>query len=104
MALRSLVDGYDELKLRIERRDGPSYRVLANTRLAEAATSFEPPFNELEIENFILQVSRTRGRRRGIDTSAIDDARRFGGELFTALFSGQVLGLYRGALADARSE
>src|ERR1700729_3530402 len=104
MALRSLVHGYDELKLRIERRDGPSYRVLASTRLAEAGTSFEPPFNELEVENFILKVSRTRGGRRAIDASAIDDARRFGGGLFASLFTGQVLGLYRDALARARNE
>ena len=103
MALRSLVHGYDELKLRIERREAGSYHLLASTRLAEAATSFTLPFNELEIENFILRVSRPRGRRR-IDTSAIDDARRFGGGLFTALFSGQVLGLYRDALVHARSE
>ena len=103
MALRSLVHGYDELKLRIEGRASGSYHVLASTRLAEAAASFELPFNELEVENFILKVSRPRGRRR-IDTSAIDDARRFGGGLFTALFSGQVLGLYRDALVHARSE
>ncbi len=104
MALRSLVHGYDELKLRIERRETASYHVLASTRLAEATASFELPFNELAVENFILKVSRPRGRRRGIDTSAIDDARRFGGELFTALFSGPVLGLYRDALARARGE
>jgi CHAT domain/SIR2-like domain len=101
--VRSLVHGYDELKLRIERQDSASYRVLASTRLAEAAASFELPFNELQVENFILKVSRPRGRRR-IDSSAIDDARMFGGGLFTALFSGQVLGLYRDALAHARRE
>ncbi len=104
MALRSLVQGYDELRLRIERRENACYHVLASTRLAEATASFELPFNELAVENFILKVSRPRGHRRGIDTSAIDDARRFGGELFTALFSAPVVGLYREALAQARHE
>ena len=70
---------------------------------AEASTSFELPFNELEIENFILKVSRPRGRRR-IDTSAIADARSFGGGLFKALFPGPIHELYRDALGHARGE
>ena len=68
--MRPLVQGYDELRLRIDRREAGSYHVLASTRSAEASTAFDLPFNELEIENFILKVSRPRGRRR-IDTSAI---------------------------------
>ena len=101
--MRPLVQGYDELRLRIDRREPGSYRVLASTRLAEASASFEPPFNELEVENFILKVSRPRGRR-GIDSSAIDEARRFGGGLFKALFRDQIYGLYHDTLAHARSE
>ena len=61
MALRSLVHGYDELRLRIDRREAGSYHVLASTRLAEASASFELPFNELEIENFILQGEPAAG-------------------------------------------
>jgi hypothetical protein len=63
---------------------------------------FELPFNELEIENFVLKVSRPRGRRR-IQASALGDARRFGGRLFEALFRDQVHTLYRNVLAEARS-
>ena len=101
--MRPLVQGYDELRLRIDRREVGRYHVLASTRTAEASTSFELPFNELEIENFILKVSRPRGRRR-IDTSAIADARSFGGGLFKALFQGPVQELYRDALGHARGE
>jgi hypothetical protein len=101
-AVRPLVQGYDELRLRIDRREAGSYRVHASTHSAEASTSFELPFNELEIENFILKVSRPRGRRR-IDTSAIAHARRFGGGLFTALFAGEIYRLYDDAIAHARS-
>ena len=101
--MRPLVQGYDELRLRIDRREAGRYHVLASTRTAEASTSFELPFNELEIENFILKVSRPRGRRR-IDTSAIADARSFGGGLFKALFQGPVQELYRDALGHARGE
>ena len=91
--MRSLVLGYEELKLRIHRDDPGSYRVLANTRSAEVTTSFELPFSPLEIENFILKVSRPRGRRR-IDGSALGDARRFGERLFKALFREEILTLY----------
>ena len=61
------------------------------------------PFNELELENFILKVSRPRGRRR-IDSSAIADARSFGGRLFAALFQGAIHDLYRDAVSHARGE
>ncbi len=98
----TFVQGYDELRVRIDGRGAGAYHVLASTRSAEAAAGFELPFNELEIENFILRVSRPRGRRR-IDTSAIADAERFGGELFKALFHGDVHDLYRDTLTQARN-
>jgi hypothetical protein len=101
--MQRLVRGYDELRLRIDPRDGGSYRVFASTRSAEASTGFELPFDAPEIENFILSVSRPRGRHRS-DPSAVDDARRFGGGLFEALFHGQICALYRDALAQARSQ
>jgi hypothetical protein len=101
--MQPLVQGYDELMLRLDRRDGGSYHVVASTRAAEASADFEFPFNELEIENFILRVSRPRGRRR-IDASAMGEARRFGAGLFTALFGGEVQALYRDALIHARQQ
>jgi CHAT domain len=98
-----LVRGYDELRVRIERGRAGSYDVLASTAFAQASTTFALPFNELEIENFILRVSRPRSRRR-IDTSAIGDARRFGGGLFKALFRDRIYDLYRDTLAGARGQ
>ena len=99
--MRQLVMGYDELKLRIDRRDAGSYHVFASTPSAEVSTEFELPFGEHEVENFILKVSRPRGRRR-VATSAIGEARRFGGRLFNAVFHEDVLSLYRDALSEAR--
>jgi CHAT domain len=101
--MRPLVRGYDELKLRIDRRAVGSHHVFASTSSAEASATFELPFGELELENFILKVSRPRGRRR-IDTSAIGEARRFGGALFKAVFHGEINDLYRDALAHARAQ
>ena len=96
------VSGYDELRLRIDSGPEGSYRVFAITDSATASGAFELPFEELELENFILRVSRSRGRRR-IDASALGDAKRFGGPLFKALFREQVNGLYHDALTDARN-
>ncbi len=101
--MRQLVMGYDELKLRIDRRDAGSYHVFASTPSAEASTEFELPFGEHEVENFILKVSRPRGRRR-IEASAIGEARQFGGRLFTSLFHRGILSLYRDALSEARGQ
>ena len=101
--MRQLVQGYDELKLRIGRRGAGSYHVFASTRSAEVSTGFELPFGEHELENFILKVSHPRGRRRTA-SSAIFEARTFGGRLFKALFKEDILRLYRDALSDARSE
>jgi hypothetical protein len=99
----SPVHSYDELRLRIDHLDAGRYRVLATTHSgAEAKVSFELPFSPEEIENFIVDVSQPRGRWRS-GTSAIADARRFGGELFTALFQDEVRGVYREALAQARA-
>jgi hypothetical protein len=99
--LPPIVTLFDELKLRIEPSDGGGHRVIANSQVGEAAGAFVLPFNDLELENFVLRVSRPRGRR-GLDSGAIADARRFGGSLFDAIFQRQVRDLYHEALANAR--
>ena len=101
--MRQLVVGYDELQLRIDRRDGAAYHVFASTGSAEASTEFELPFGEHEVENFILKVSHARGRRR-VATSALGEARSFGGRLFKAVFHEDLLGLYQDALSEARGQ
>jgi hypothetical protein len=94
------VNDFDELRLRIE-RGADGHQVIASSRVGEAAGSFVLPFNDLELENFVLRVSRPRGRRR-IDSGAITDARRFGSSLFAALFQQEIRDLYHQALANAR--
>jgi CHAT domain len=101
--LPGIVGAYDEVKVRIERGEGGAHRVLANSSVGEAAGSFELPFGELELENFVLRVSRPRGRRR-IDSTATSEAKQFGGQLFEAMFRGHVRDLFREALANARAE
>lgn len=98
--LPPFVDEYDELRLRIDPGAAGWFRVLASTRSAEAAGRFERPFSELEIENFTLRMSRPGSRC--VETSRLDEAKRFGGELFSALFRDEIRGLFRDALTAAR--
>jgi hypothetical protein len=92
---------YDELKLRFERGEGEICRVIASAPSGEASGHFELPFGELELENFVLRLGRApRGRRR-METSEMSEARRFGGQLFEALFQQRVRDLYHGARARA---
>ena len=97
---RLRVCGYDDLRFRLDSRDARSYRVLACTRSAEVSGGFELPFSDLELENFLLKMSRSGGPCRG-RRSPLDEARRFGASLFAALFRGPVSDLYRDALGAA---
>ncbi len=95
---------YDELKLRLERGDGGDFRVLASSSNGETSGRFALPFSDLELENFILRVSRApRGRRR-MESSEMHEAKRFGGRLFESLFQQRVRDLYHSAFAAADRE
>jgi CHAT domain len=94
------VVSYNELKLRMNSGPGTAYRVLASVDGAEASGTLELPFNEWQLENFVLRAGRSRGRR-GDSSSALGDAKQFGGKLFEAVFSGQIRDLYRDALTRA---
>lgn len=98
---RSTYD-YDELRLRIDAGDEHSYRVFATAGFAEATGSLELPFSDVEVENFASRISLPSRRDRTY-SSALAEAKRFGGALFTSLFRDQVYGLYRDAISDART-
>jgi hypothetical protein len=98
-----ILSEYDELRLRIERGEGGTHHVVATSSVGEAAGLFELPFSELEVENFILRVSHSRGRRR-INSTTTGEAKQFGGQLFEAMFRADIRDLFREALANARAE
>jgi hypothetical protein len=76
--MASTVNVYEELKLRIAPADSGGFRVLATSVVGEASGWFSMPLSDLEVENFVLRVSRARGRRR-IDSPATEEAKRIGG-------------------------
>ena len=82
-------------------RDGDSYTVRIESPAGEVSGRFEVPFQAMEIENFLLRTAPGRGKTRRIDAPAVDAAKRFGGKLFSSLFTGEALGVLRVSLDDA---
>ena len=94
---------YSELRLRIDRGvTRGSYRIVATGPAGEALGRFKLPFSELELENFILKVGRTRRGRRRVDSPEMELAKGFGSKLFGALFEGDVRELYRSSYSETR--
>ena len=97
------VTGYDELKLHID-SSGDGYRVLASSSEGEARAEFELPFATLEVENFVLRMSRGRRGTRRVESSEITRAKNFGKELFDALVRDDVRDLYHRSIAHSEGE
>ena len=63
------------------------YRVrILNSPAGQATAEFTLPFAELELENFLLRVGRTRRGVRRLESPEMQAARAFGGRLFKAVF------------------
>jgi hypothetical protein len=92
---------YLDFDLRIE-RSGRGYRAQVIASPAGAAFHrFKLPFSELEVENFVLRMGRTRPGVRGINSSEASAARTFGGRLFDAVFGSDVRGSFRSSIDEA---
>ena len=59
-------------------------------RERDRSVTFRRPFSDLELENFLLRLGRSRGRTRRIESAPVTAAKEFGGRLFAAVFTGQV--------------
>jgi len=95
---------YDELELRIAPGPEGAYRVIASGADGSLASgSFLLPFDETQLDNFVLRVGRPRRGMRAYRSSQMEEAKRFGAQLFHALVSGPVRDVYLGArrLAEA---
>lgn len=82
---------YSDFDLLIEGSDGEGYlaRVI-NSPAGDAVASFDFPFSELELENFMLKVGRPRGGTRRLESSEMEAARAFGTRLYNAVFRGDL--------------
>ena len=90
--------------MRIERDENDAFRVSAAGPSGEASGSFRMPLSQMELENLVLKVSRPRQVVRRIDSPETELVRRFGNELFNAVFQARVRDVYRDSYAQARAE
>jgi hypothetical protein len=95
---------YDALRIRLERvtPDSDVYRVWASATTGEVTGSFVVPVSHLELENLVLRMNRPRTVSRGPGSTELQAVRRFGSDLFSALFAGAVRDLYRDGYSAAR--
>lgn len=92
---------YLDFDIDIDRR-GDAYHVqVTNSPAGTADADFTLPFNDIELENFLLKLGGARRRVRRIDAPEMDAAKQFGGRLFGAVFSGTVRDCLTGSLARA---
>ena len=95
---------YLNFDLQIE-RVGQGYRAhVLDSPAGQASHDFALPFSDLELENFVLRMSRTRRGVRRLGSPELEAARAFGGQLFEAVFAGEVRGCLRSSLDAVSGE
>src|SRR4051794_36585655 len=67
----------------------------------QAASEFRLPFSNLELDNFVLRVGRTRSGVRRLDSPEMAAAKGLGERLFNAVFAGEVRACLARSLDDA---
>ena len=82
---------YLDFDLLIERA-GPDYRVrvMASPAGETRPISFQVPFSDLEVENFLLRIGRPRRNVRRIDAPQESAIKDFGARLFEAVFPAEL--------------
>ena len=92
---------YLDFDLIIE-RSGDAYTArVFNSPAGQATAAFREPFSDLEIENFLLRVGRSRHAVRRIESPEMASAKAFGGKLFNEVFAGDVRGCLRSSIDEA---
>ncbi len=103
-----MLEKYLNFDLLIE-REGERYRArVVDSPAGQATVDFASPFSELELENFVLRVGRSRrSRRREIGMSGpteLETVKVFGSRLFAAVFDDEVQGCLRSSFEEAERQ
>ncbi|HKR00294.1 MAG TPA: CHAT domain-containing protein [Pyrinomonadaceae bacterium] len=96
---------YLDFDLEIERgQDG--YRVeVINSPSGQASCEFKLPFSSTEVENLLLKLGHTRGRKmRRVESPEVVAVKQFGERLFNTIFSGDVQSCLRSSIEEAERQ
>ncbi len=92
---------YLDFDLLIERAGNKYQARVLNSPAGQASATFRLPFSDLELENFLLRVGRTRRGVRRLESPEMEAAKTFGGKLFDAVFADEVRACLRSSLDEA---
>jgi hypothetical protein len=94
---------YQNFEIRFERKES-NFRVFVPSSEGEVGINFNIPFSEIELENFLLRMGRSRRGMRRVESPQMQAAKAFGVRLFEALFNGETRDFYRSALRAAEGQ
>lgn len=96
---------YLDFDLLIERIDQGKYRArVLSSPGGQAVREVSFPFSELELENFMLKVGRTRRGVRRLESPEMEAAKVFGDRLFKSVFDDELAGCLRSSIDEARKQ
>jgi hypothetical protein len=96
---------YLDFDLSLERMATGKYRArVLNSPAGSAKIEFELPFSDLELENFLLRIGRTRRGVRRLESPEMEATKMFGGRLFKAVFDDEVQTCLRNSLETAKQK
>ena len=83
--------------------DGYTVRV-TDSPAGQASAPFVFPFNELELENFLLRLGQRSSGTRRADSPEMELSKQFGGRLFDALFDDDVRAALRSSVGESECQ
>ena len=96
---------YLDFELKFEHQGAGFMAHILHSPGGEASYAFKLPFSEDKLENLILKLGRLRSSsRRALLSPEMEAAHEFGGELFDAVFGGDVLACFKASLNDSLSQ
>ncbi len=91
---------YDDFDLQIT-PVGDHYRVYLNGPTGQAAADFVLPFTDIDVSNFLGRIGQIRRSTRRAEAPELHAAKDFGGKLFSAVFSGELIAQLRGSVEQS---
>ena len=86
---------YDSFDLVVEQLGERYCARVVDSPAGQASIEFSFPFSDLQVENFLLRLGRSKGLARRVLSTQLAAAKDFGGALFEAVFAGEVRSSFR---------